>query len=101
MVVHMNRSAQAAEYDGLPTLTDLSAHGRLLAKSEPRALDSQSEIIGESRKLRRTLEQIEMVGPTDSTVLIEGETGTGKQLIARGIHSLSPRRDHPFVEVNC
>jgi formate hydrogenlyase transcriptional activator len=96
----MNRSGHAIEFDCIPTLTELSARGRLLAKGNPSG-DTQSEIIGESRKLRCTLEQIEMVGPTDSTVLIEGETGTGKALIAKGIHSLSSRRDHAFVEVNC
>jgi formate hydrogenlyase transcriptional activator len=47
------------------------------------------------------LKQVETVAPTDSAVLIQGETGTGKELIARAIHNLSPRRDHTFVKVNC
>ena len=59
------------------------------------------EIIGESARLRRVLEQMETVAPTDSTVLILGETGTGKELIARAIHNLSPRRDRSFVIANC
>jgi formate hydrogenlyase transcriptional activator len=58
------------------------------------------EIVGKSAALQRLLGQIEVVAPTDSGVLIEGETGTGKELIARAIHSLSPRRDRPFVKVN-
>lgn len=59
------------------------------------------EIIGESSKLKRVLKQVEDVARTDATVLILGETGTGKELIARAIHRLSPRRDHAFVRLNC
>jgi len=59
------------------------------------------EIIGESRGLKQVLRQVEDVAPTDATVLILGETGTGKELIARAIHSLSPRRDRAFVRLNC
>lgn len=59
------------------------------------------EIIGESPALKRVLQQVEIVAPTDSTVLILGETGTGKELIARAIHNLSSRRDRTFVKVNC
>jgi formate hydrogenlyase transcriptional activator len=51
--------------------------------------------------LRAVLKQVETVAPTDSAVLIQGETGTGKELIARAIHNLSSRRDHTFVKVNC
>jgi formate hydrogenlyase transcriptional activator len=51
--------------------------------------------------LRAVLKQVETVAPTDSAVLIQGETGTGKELIARAIHNLSPRREHTFVKVNC
>jgi len=58
-------------------------------------------IIGESAALQGTLRDIEVVGPTDSTVLILGESGTGKELVARRIHALSARRHEPFVEVNC
>src|SRR5258708_19459673 len=59
------------------------------------------QIIGNSASLRRALKHVETVAPTDSTVLIYGETGTGKELIARGIHDLSPRRAKPFVKLNC
>ena len=59
------------------------------------------EIIGESTGLKRVLKQVEDVAPTDATVLILGETGTGKELIARAIHQLSPRRAHAFVKLNC
>ena len=62
---------------------------------------SFDEIVGESQALRSVLKQVETVAPTDSTVLIQGETGTGKELIARAIHNLSPRREHTFVKVNC
>ena len=59
------------------------------------------EIVGESNALRRVLKQVETVAPTDATVLILGETGTGKELIARAIHSLSGRRERTFVKLNC
>jgi formate hydrogenlyase transcriptional activator len=59
------------------------------------------EIIGHSLALRRVLKQVETVAPTDSTVLIQGETGTGKELIARAIHNLSSRSDKMLVKLNC
>src|SRR5579862_6189172 len=58
-------------------------------------------IIGNSKVLRSVLQQVDLVAPTDSTVLIQGETGTGKELIARSIHRLSARRNAPFVTLNC
>jgi formate hydrogenlyase transcriptional activator len=70
-------------------------------REEIRAEHNFEEIIGQSRVLKRALEQVETVAPTDSTVLILGETGTGKELVARAIHNLSSRRDHTFVKVNC
>jgi formate hydrogenlyase transcriptional activator len=59
------------------------------------------EIVGRSGALQRVLRQVEIVAPTDSGVLIQGETGTGKELIARAIHDLSERRDRPFIKLNC
>jgi len=59
------------------------------------------QIIGNSPALESVLEQVEQVAPTDSTVLIQGETGTGKELIARAIHNLSARCGRPFVRLNC
>ena len=58
-------------------------------------------IIGRSSALQRVLAQVAIVAPTDSTVLLHGETGTGKELIARAIHNLSSRRDRAFVRMNC
>src|SRR6201997_2962471 len=58
-------------------------------------------IVGKSPALRKVLEQVAIVAPTDSTVLIHGETGTGKELIARAIHNLSSRRDRAYVRMNC
>jgi DNA-binding NtrC family response regulator len=60
-----------------------------------------AEIVGHSAALRRVLQQVEIVAPTDATVLIYGETGTGKELIARALHHLSARRTHPLVTLNC
>ena len=59
------------------------------------------QIIGESPALEAVLEQVERVAPTGSTVLIEGETGTGKELIARAIHNLSARCGRAFIKLNC
>jgi len=59
------------------------------------------DIVGNSRPLEAVLEKVERVAPTTSTVLIQGETGTGKELIAKAIHNISPRYDRPFVKVNC
>jgi len=62
---------------------------------------SGRSMIGDSPALRRVLEQIDRVAPTDSTVLIRGETGTGKELVARAIHDRSNRRERPLVKINC
>jgi len=59
------------------------------------------QIIGNSPALETVLEQVERVAPTDSTVLVQGETGTGKELIARAIHNLSSRCGRPFIKLNC
>jgi transcriptional regulator with GAF, ATPase, and Fis domain len=59
------------------------------------------DIVGGSTGLRQVLKEIETVAPTDATVLIEGETGTGKELLARAVHRLSPRNEHTFIKLNC
>jgi formate hydrogenlyase transcriptional activator len=59
------------------------------------------DIVGKSQALREVLEQVAIVAPTDSTVLLHGETGTGKELIARAIHNLSSRRERAYVRMNC
>jgi len=59
------------------------------------------EIIGNNARLKGVLDNVRIVAPADSTVLILGETGTGKELVARAIHDLSPRKNYPFVKVNC
>jgi formate hydrogenlyase transcriptional activator len=74
---------------------------RLYLESEIRSEYNFEDIVGKSAALRKVLEQISIVAPTDSTVLLHGETGTGKELVARALHSLSPRRDRTFVRLNC
>jgi two-component system, NtrC family, nitrogen regulation response regulator NtrX len=64
-------------------------------------VESHYEIVGKSFAIRALVDRIEKVAPTDARVLITGDNGTGKELVARAIHSLSGRRDAPFVEVNC
>ena len=74
---------------------------RMYLESEIQAEYNFEDLVGKSPALRKVLEQIEIVAPTGSTVLLRGETGTGKELIARAVHSLSPRRDRTFVRLNC
>src|SRR5256885_5056237 len=63
--------------------------------------DGAAPLIGSSKGMRTVRERIELVALTDFTVLIEGESGTGKELVARQVHEISPRRDGPFVALNC
>ena len=76
------------------------AQEKLYLEDEIRSELQFEEIVGKSEALRRVLEQVESVAPTDSTVLIHGETGTGKELIARAVHNLSARRANGFVKLN-
>ncbi|PYT82605.1 MAG: hypothetical protein DMG41_32970 [Acidobacteria bacterium] len=74
---------------------------RLYLESEILSEYSFEDIVGKSAALRKVLEQVAIVAPTGSTVLLHGETGTGKELLARAIHNLSPRRQRAFVRLNC
>src|SRR5262245_12031635 len=93
--------ANALAFREIAELTERLAEERLYLESEIRAEHAFEEIVGESPLLRETLHQVETVAPTDATVLILGETGTGKELIARAIHDRSGRRERTFVKVNC
>jgi formate hydrogenlyase transcriptional activator len=72
-----------------------------MTESEAPAKFGFKDIVGQSNALRRVLSDIEMVAPADSTVLIHGETGTGKELIARAVHDLSARKSNSFIRLNC
>jgi formate hydrogenlyase transcriptional activator len=91
----------ALAYGEIRALKDKLALEKLYLEDEIRSERPFEEIIGKSTALRRVLRQVETVAPTDATVLIYGETGTGKELIARAIHNLSPRRPQAFVKLNC
>src|SRR6266853_6577212 len=90
-----------SERDRLKLLTDKLAQEKLYLEDEIRADANFEEIVGKSPALHRVLKLVETVAPTDSTALIYGETGTGKELIARAIHNLSPRCSRTFVKLNC
>jgi formate hydrogenlyase transcriptional activator len=91
----------ALAYGQIATLKDQLAQEKLYLEEEIRSEMHFEDIVGQSAVLRRVLRQVETVAPTDSTVLISGETGTGKELIARAIHQLSPRQPQAFVKLNC
>jgi formate hydrogenlyase transcriptional activator len=73
----------------------------LYLESEVRSEHGFEDIVGKSAALRKALDQVAIVAPTGATVLLCGETGTGKELFARAIHNLSPRRERKFVRLNC
>lgn len=91
----------AFAYRQISELKDRLTQEKLYLEDEIRSEMNFEEIIGNSTVLRQVLRQVEAVAPTNSTVLIQGETGTGKELIARAVHNLSQRRSHPFVKLNC
>jgi formate hydrogenlyase transcriptional activator len=88
-------------FDEIDRLKDKLAVEKLYLEEEIRSEFNFEEIIGDSPLLRSALAQVELAAPAATTVLILGETGTGKELIARAIHNLSPRRERTFVKVNC
>jgi formate hydrogenlyase transcriptional activator len=91
----------AKAYRQIADLKDKLALEKLYLEDEIRTELNFDEIVGQSAALRRALKQVETVAPTGSTVLIYGETGTGKELIARAIHDRSPRGGRAFVKLNC
>jgi formate hydrogenlyase transcriptional activator len=91
----------ALAYGRLNTSATRLEEERLYLESEINSVHNFEDIVGKSAAIRRVLDQIAIVAPTGSTVLLHGETGTGKELIARAIHNLSPRRQRTFVRLNC
>jgi len=88
-------------FSDVDRLKDRLAHENEYLQQEIRDQRGFDEIVGGSAAMRRVLEDVRQVGPTDSTVLLMGETGTGKELIATAIHGLSERRERPMIRVNC
>ena len=95
-----NEALQNAQKE-LSELTKMLTQEKLYLEDEIRADANFEEIVGNGAELRRVLKLVETVAPTDSTALIYGETGTGKELIARAIHNLSARGGRTFVKLNC
>jgi formate hydrogenlyase transcriptional activator len=91
----------ALEYGQITEAKERLVEQKLYLENEIRAEHNFEEIIGNSPKLKAVLQSVRIVAPADSTVLIQGETGTGKEMIARAIHNLSPRKGQAFVKVNC
>ena len=88
-------------YKKIDELKEKLSTEKLYLEEEIRTNYNFEEIIGDSPAIRETLQKIVIVAPTDSTVLIQGETGTGKELVARAIHNLSGRKARTFVKINC
>ena len=91
----------ALAFKEIDALKDKLAEEKLYLEEEIRSAFNFEEIIGESAAIKRALAQVELVAPAGTTVLILGETGTGKEVIARAVHNLSPRKERTFVKVNC
>jgi len=91
----------ALAFKQIDKLKDKLAEEKLYLEEEIRSEFNFEEIIGDSPALKRALAQVELVAAAGTAVLITGDTGTGKELIARAIHNLSPRRERTFVKINC
>ena len=91
----------ALAFKEIDALKNKLAVEKLYLEEEIRNEFNFEEIVGESVALKRALQQVELAAPANTTVLLLGETGTGKELFARAIHNLSPRRERTFVKVNC
>jgi formate hydrogenlyase transcriptional activator len=91
----------ALAYGRLRASRDDLEEKRLYLESEIESEFNFEDIVGKSAAIRKVLDQVTIVAPTSSTVLLHGETGTGKELVARALHNLSPRRERTFVRLNC
>jgi formate hydrogenlyase transcriptional activator len=91
----------ALAFQEIQALKDQLAKENAYLQEEVRTEHNFGDIVGGSEALRRALKDVETVAPTSSTVLVRGETGTGKELVARALHDLSPRQDRTFVKLNC
>src|SRR6266567_3034714 len=91
----------ALAFKEIDALKNKLAEEKLYLEEEIRSEFNFEEIIGDSAALKRALAQVELAAPAGTTVLLLGETGTGKEVFARAIHNLSPRRERTFVKVNC
>jgi PAS domain S-box-containing protein len=97
----MSRKALEDAFAEINRLKDQLFQENVALRQEIDEASMFDEIIGNSTALKKILQELQTVGPTESTVLIYGETGTGKELVARAIHNLSERRSNAFVKVNC
>ena len=93
--------ANSLAYQEIAALKDKLAKEKLYLEEEIQTGYNFEEIVGDSQALKRVLKQVQTVAATDSTVLILGETGSGKELVARALHNLSDRRERTFVKLNC
>ena len=98
---YLSRKALEDAFVEINTLKEQLFQENVALRQEIDETSMFDEIVGKSSALQKVLKELETVGPTDSTVLILGETGTGKELIARAIHNLSSRHSNAFVKVNC
>jgi len=87
--------------DRKPTTEEESIRVERIEQSIPQATQELGGLIGNSAALKKVIKHVEVVAPTDATVLILGETGTGKELVARSLHKLSLRSNRPFISINC